>query len=53
MTSNVLEVKENPETGELYLEFPEELLNQVGWSEGDVLEWFEQDDGTWRIEKRA
>lgn len=27
------------ENGELLLEFPVELLNQMGWDEGTLLEW--------------
>jgi hypothetical protein len=48
-------VVEDEETGELLLEFPVELLNQMGWDEGTMLEWMieeenvvlkEADDGT-------
>lgn len=44
-----LEVQEDPETGNLYLEFPVELLNQMGWAEGDDLEWIDCKDGSWSI----
>lgn len=27
------------ENGELLLEFPVEILNQMGWDEGTLLEW--------------
>jgi hypothetical protein len=46
-----LEVQENEETGELYLEFPTQLLNQMGWVEGDDLEWIDNKDGSWSIKK--
>ena len=29
-----------------YLTFSDDLLEQLGWSVGDVLNWDEQDDGT-------
>lgn len=45
-------VQENPETGELFLEFPMSVIDQVGWHEGDILEWFDNGDGSWKIEKR-
>ena len=45
-------VQENPETGELFLAFPMVAIDQVGWHEGDVLDWFDNGDGSWRIEKR-
>lgn len=32
-------VVEDEETGELMLEFPIELLHQMGWDEGTMLEW--------------
>ena len=48
----VLEVKENQKTKELYVEFPEEALNQVGWDEGDTLLWEELDSGAWSVTKK-
>ena len=48
----VLEVKENQETKELYLDFPEEVFNQVGWDEGDTLLWEELDNGAWSVTKK-
>jgi hypothetical protein len=32
-------VVEDEETGEMFLEFPVELLNQMGWDEGTLLDW--------------
>jgi hypothetical protein len=49
---NVVIVQEHPETGELFFELPTEAINQVGWHEGDVLEWFDNGDGSWRITKK-
>ena len=48
----VLEVKENQKTKELYLDFPEEVFNQVGWDEGDTLIWEELDNGAWSVTKK-
>ena len=33
-------VKEDPETKELIIELPEELLSKMNWSEDTNLEWF-------------
>jgi len=33
-----LQVQETDD-GELFLEFPDEVMNCLGWHEGDVLEW--------------
>ena len=40
------------EDGELYLELPMDLLSQMGWSEGDVLEWFDNEDGSFSLAKK-
>lgn len=39
----IIENPDNPE--ELMLQFPEELLEKVGWKEGTVLNW-QVEDGT-------
>jgi len=45
-----LEVQKD-ENGELFFEFPDALLNQVGWDAGDKLLWEELPDGSWSITK--
>jgi hypothetical protein len=44
-------VEEDPETGELILPLPQELLDTQGWKEGDELDWTDNGDGTWSITK--
>lgn len=39
-----VELIEDPETGELVLPFPPDLLAQVGWDFGDTLVWDMQGD---------
>jgi hypothetical protein len=41
----LVEVQENGKTKELFIEFPPDALNQVGWDEGDTLIWEELDHG--------
>lgn len=48
----VLQVQENGKTKELYIEFPQDALNQVGWDEGDTLLWEELPNGSWSITKK-
>ena len=36
--SYILEVQED-ENGELFVAFPEDIVEALGWQEGDVLEW--------------
>lgn len=33
------EIQYNTETGEYYVRLPEELVDELQWDEGDVLEW--------------
>ena len=44
-------VEEDPETGELVLPLPQELLDFKGWKEGDELEWIDNQDGSWTLGK--
>ncbi len=34
-----VQLVEDPETGELLLPFPPDMLAQVGWDFGDTIEW--------------
>ena len=47
----VLTVQENGKDKELYIQFPEEAINQMGWSSGDTLEWLDNGDGSWTLQK--
>jgi bifunctional DNA-binding transcriptional regulator/antitoxin component of YhaV-PrlF toxin-antitoxin module len=38
MTSYIIEVQEDQD-GELFIEFPEDIIEELGWQEGDVLSW--------------
>lgn len=38
--------------GELGLDIPDELLDNIGWQVGDVLVWNENEDGTWTLTKK-
>lgn len=48
----LVEVQENGKTKELYIEFPPDALDQVGWDEGDTLLWEELPGGAWSIKKK-
>jgi antitoxin component of MazEF toxin-antitoxin module len=39
-----IEIKEDDETKELYIEIPEEIINKLQWSEGTVLNWEVSED---------
>jgi hypothetical protein len=40
-------------SGDLVLPLPQDLLDGAGWKEGDVLEWTDNNDGTWSLTKKA
>ena len=42
--SYILEVQED-ENGELYIEFPEEVIEELGWQEGYILNWDVRGEG--------
>lgn len=48
----VLTVQENGTTKELYIQFPEYAMNQVGWTEGDIIEWVDNNDGSFTLVKK-
>ena len=45
-------VKQDDE-GELYIELPQELLDQLGWSIGDDLVWIVEEDGKILLRKKT
>ena len=48
----IVQVQEDGTTKELYLQFPQEAIDQVGWDEGDTLIWEELDHGAWQLRKK-
>jgi hypothetical protein len=44
--------QEDPETGELILPIPPELMKQMGWVEGDTLDFNQDSLGRWIISKK-
>lgn len=55
MTSSVrtLYVVEDPDNpGELFLDLGADLCAEIGWKVGDTIEWIEQKDGSWMIQKK-
>jgi uncharacterized membrane protein (UPF0127 family) len=51
-TTWTLDVKQDPETGDQILEFPDDLMESAGWKEGDVLEWIDNQNGSWTLRKK-
>ena len=42
--SYILEVQED-DNGDLFITFPDEIIEALGWEEGDILEWNLKGDG--------
>jgi bifunctional DNA-binding transcriptional regulator/antitoxin component of YhaV-PrlF toxin-antitoxin module len=55
MTTNktwTVTLEEDPESGDVILPFTNEMLEEVGWKEGDVLEWIDNKNGSWSLVKK-
>ena len=48
--SYILEVQED-QNGDQYITFPDEVVEELGWQEGDTLDWQDNKDGSWLISK--
>jgi formylmethanofuran dehydrogenase subunit D len=46
-------LEEDPDTGDLLLPFPPDMLEQLGWSEGDTLTWTVNPGGGIVLSKKA
>jgi hypothetical protein len=46
-------LEEDPKTKELILPFTEEILNTIGWKEGDVIVWKNNNNGSWTLTKKV
>lgn len=44
-------VEEDPDTKDLILPLPQDMLEMQGWKEGDILEWQNNGDGSWSLVK--
>ena len=45
-------VEEDPNTGDLLLPIPPDMLESLNWSEGDTLVWNDNKDGTYTLNKK-
>jgi hypothetical protein len=43
--------EEDPETGDIILPLPQDLLDLQGWKEGEELDWTDNGDGSWSLSK--
>jgi hypothetical protein len=45
-------IEEDNETGDLILPLPQEMLDELGWDTGDVLDWQNNENGTYTLSKK-
>ena len=50
-TVQVVEDPDHP--GELLLNLGQELCAEIGWKVGDTVQWIDQKDGSWLLQKKA
>jgi len=44
MTDYIIEIQE-ADNGDLFIELPDDLIDTLGWLEGDILDWRIKDEG--------
>ena len=49
--SKTCQIIEDPETKDLLLDLGQDVLDFLGWQVGDVIEWIDNEDGSWTIKK--
>lgn len=49
----IVQIEEDPETGQLLLPFPPDLLSQMGWCEGTELFWEDNGDSTITLKDKS
>jgi hypothetical protein len=48
----IVQLEQDPVTGELIMPIPTELLSQMGWIEGTELFWIDNEDGTYSLKEK-
>jgi hypothetical protein len=49
---HTVKLEEDPESGDLIMPFPEGMLEELGWKEGDTLDWKDNNDGSFSLTKK-
>jgi len=52
MNKFILDVQEDKESGDYFIEFPPEAINHLGWKEGDMVLWDDNYDGSFTLTKK-
>ena len=51
MLKKTVNIVEDPETGELLLDLGTELCAELGWQVGDTVQWIDNQDGSWTLQR--
>ena len=46
-----LVVQEDPQSGDLFIELPDDVLEAAGLAEGDTIKWIKGDGDSWILQK--
>ena len=53
MNTRTVQVVDDPDhPGELLLDLGNELCAELGWAVGDTVQWIDNKDGTWIVQKK-
>ena len=47
----IIQLEEDPITGELILPLPDQLMKEAGWEIGDTIQWKDLGNGSWSMSK--
>ena len=48
----IVQLEQDPQTEELILPIPSDLLSQMGWIEGTKLFWIDNEDGSYSLKEK-
>jgi hypothetical protein len=49
----LLNIQKDPESGDHFLELPDELLAELDWQVGDKVRWTQRNQSSWVLTNRA
>ena len=53
MLKGIATVEYDPDSDEYVLQFPDDIIESVGWQSGDTLEWTENSNGSFTLSKKS
>jgi hypothetical protein len=54
MNSNwTVTVEQDPDSDDLILPLPQDLIESKGWVPGDIITWIDLGDGSWELRRKG